>query len=114
MPKTLHDITDEFERAVYLSVYRSRRQRLRRVFAVCILITKHLLSAMIFLWPVYAVLFGLMLLPLEPKRWLYLGILIPGLIIWLLICIRGTRRDYASRVDQRILNRGFIKELLGR
>jgi hypothetical protein len=111
MPKALHELTGELERAVFLSVYRSRRQRLRRLLAVHILLLKHMLSALLYLWPAYAVLIGLMWLPLEPRRWFYLGVLIPGLLIWLIICIKGTRRDYTAHVDQRLLNPGYIKDL---
>lgn len=111
MPKSLHEISGELERAVFLSVYRSRRQRLRRLLAMHVLLFKHMLSALLYLWPVYTVLTGLVLLPLEPKRWFYLCVLIPGLLIWLMICIKGTRRDYAAHIHQRILNSGYIKDL---
>jgi hypothetical protein len=51
--KRLSDIRNEFERGVFLSVYNSRAQRMRRFIAGIILAIKHGLRGTLFSWPLY-------------------------------------------------------------
>jgi hypothetical protein len=51
--KRLSDIRNEFERGVFLSVYNSRAQRMRRFIARIILVIKHGLRGTLFSWPLY-------------------------------------------------------------
>jgi len=109
--KRLEDIRDDFERGVFLSVYQSPRQRLRRRIARCILGCKHGLRGVLFSWPLY-------LLPLAAwvlnARYLplILLLLLPGLYISGVILLRGVRSDYARLVDGIILRAGYPGRLL--
>ena len=109
--KRLSDIRNEFERGVFLSVYNSRAQRVRRQIAHVILAVKHGLRGTLFSWPLY-------LLPLA--AWslkvsylpLILLLLLPGVYISWVILVRGVREDYANYVEGFILRPGFPGRLL--
>ena len=109
--KRLSDIRNEFERGVFLSVYNSRAQRVRRHIARVILAVKHGLRGTLFSWPLY-------LLPLA--AWslranylpLILLLLFPGIYISWVILVRGVREDYANHVEGYILRPGFPGRLL--
>ena len=109
--KRLSDIRNEFERGVFLSVYNSRAQRVRRYIARAILVVKHGLRGTLFSWPLY-------LLPLA--AWslkasylpLILLLLLPGVYISWIILVRGVREDYANYVEGFILRPGFPRRLL--
>ena len=109
--KRLSDIRNEFERGVFLSVYNSRPQRMRRLIARVILGLKHGLRGTLFSWPLY-------LLPLAAWSFkpaylpLILLLLIPGVYISLVILVRGVREDYANYVEGFILRPGFPGRLL--
>ncbi len=112
MTRRLSDINTEFERAVFIAVYRSRIQRQRRLLAKLVLIIKHSLRGLFFLWPAYVVLVALMFLPWMQERMLYLIALAPGMLVWFYIYARGARVDYQQCVHERILDKDFIKKLV--
>ena len=109
--KRLSDVHNEFERGVFLSVYNSRAQRVRRHIARVILAVKHGLRGTLFSWPLY-------LLPLAAWSFkvnylpLILLLLLPGVYISWVILIRGVREDYANYVEGYILRPGFPGRLL--
>lgn len=109
--KRLSDIRNEFERGVFLSVYNSRAQRVRRQIARVILAVKHGLRGILFSWPLY-------LLPLAAWSFkvnylpLILLLLLPGVYISWVILVRGVREDYANYVEGYILRPGFPGRLL--
>ena len=109
--KRLTDIRNELERGVFLSVYNSRTQRMRRFIARIILAIKHGLRGTLFSWPLY-------LLPLA--AWslkatylpLILLLLLPGVYISWVILVRGVREDYSNYVEGFLLQPGFPVRLL--
>ena len=109
--KRLTDIRNDFERGVFLSVYNSRVQRMRRVIALLILGLKHGLRGTLFSWPLY-------LLPLAAWSFkltylpLILLLLLPGVYISGGILVRGVREDYADHVEGFILRPGYPGRLL--
>jgi len=109
--KRLTDIRNDFERGVFLSVYNSRVQRMRRVIALLILGMKHGLRGTLFSWPLY-------LLPLAAWSFkltylpLILLLLLPGVYISGGILVRGVREDYADHVEGFILRPGYPGRLL--
>jgi len=109
--KRLSDIRDDFERGVFLSIYNSRTQRLRRYAALCILGLKHGVRGTLFSWPLY-------LLPLAAWSFkatylpLMLLLLVPGVYVSGVILLRGVREDYANHVEGRILQPGYPGRLL--
>jgi hypothetical protein len=109
--KRLADIRNELERGVFLSVYNSRTQRLRRVIARIILAIKHGVRGTLFSWPLY-------LLPLAAWsiKAIYLPVilllLLPGVYISGVILVRGVREDYNNHVEGYLLQPGFPGRLL--
>jgi len=109
--KRLANIRNDFERGVFLSVYNSRGQRMRRVIALLILGLKHGLRGTLFSWPLY-------LLPLAAWSFkltylpLILLLLLPGVYISGGILVRGVREDYADHVEGFILRPGYPGRLL--
>jgi hypothetical protein len=109
--KRLADIRNELERGVFLSVYNSRTQRIRRVIARIILAIKHGVRGTLFSWPLY-------LLPLA--AWsikatylpVILLLLLPGVYISGVILVRGVREDYNNHVEGYLLQTGFPGRLL--
>ena len=111
MPRRLDEISSEFERGVFLAVYRSRRQRWWRRIAMLVLLLKYLVRGLVIIWPAYLIAIALLLLPGADRYLYYFMMLVPGVVVWLLIYMKGARDDYAMRVDGQILEQGFIKEL---
>lgn len=109
--KRLSEIRNDFERGVFLSVYNSRPQRLRRHIARVILCLKHGLRGTLFSWPLY-------LLPLAAWSFkatflpLLLLLLLPGVYVSGVILVRGVREDYANYVDGFLLQPGYPGRLL--
>jgi len=109
--KRLADIRNELERGVFLSVYNSRTQRIRRVIARIILAIKHGVRGTLFSWPLY-------LLPLAAWsiKAIYLPVilllLLPGVYISGVILVRGVREDYNNHVEGYLLQPGFPGRLL--
>ena len=109
--KRLSDIRNDFERGVFLNLYNSRPQRLRRVIARIILAVKHGLRGTLFSWPLY-------LLPFAAWSFkatylpLILLLLIPGIYISAVILVRGVREDYEHYVEGYLLQPGFPGRLL--
>lgn len=112
MPRTFDEIDDDLARAVFRAVYDSPVQRRRRRAAVAVLVVKHLGRGVVMIWPLYVVALVIAFMPGEDSRWWYLAALLPGALGWLLIYLRGVRRDYTQRVQGRILERGDCRELL--
>jgi len=65
MKRCLSDIDNELERAVFLVVYRSRVQQQRRLVARWVLILKHVLRGLFYMWPIYLLLLALLFLPIS-------------------------------------------------
>ena len=109
--KRLSDIRNELERGVFLSVYSSPKQRMRRAIAHVILGVKHSLRGILFSWPLY-------LLPLAAWSFkpaflpLILLLLILGVYISWAILVRGVREDYANHVEGFIMRPGYPGRLL--
>ena len=109
--RRLDEITDELERAVFLSVYHSRRQKWRRRIAMLALVLKHVLRGLLLIWPAYLVL---LLLMSVPGMWnsLYFLLLMPGLLVWLFIYTKGAKLDYSRQVNGQLLGKGFLKHIM--
>jgi len=109
--KRLTDIHGEFERGIFLSVYNSPRQRLRRAVAHLILALKHGLRGILFSWPLYLLPLAAWLLQARHLP-LILLLLLPGVVISGAILRRGVREDYARLVEGYILREGYPRRLL--
>jgi hypothetical protein len=109
--KRLADIRNDFERGVFLAVYHSPRQRLRRVIARVLLGLKHGLRGLLFSWPLYLLPLSATLLRTDYLPLIVL-LLLPGLALSGVILLRGIREDYARLVSGCILQPGYPTRLL--
>ena len=96
--KPLDDIENEFERAIFLSNYNSRKQQRRRVYASIILGLKHGLRGILFSWPLYLLPFATLALPGQYKL-LFILFLLPGLLVSGWILSKGVQEDYLEYVQ---------------
>jgi hypothetical protein len=103
----------ELAQAVFRSVYTSREQRRRRLFAALLLTGKHTLRGLLFSWPLYLMVYAGFRTDMPVNLFLWaLGI--PGIGISIFILARGVREEYRARVTERILTRAdLIKVLRG-
>ena len=104
--KRLQDIRGDFERGVFLAVYRSRKQKMYRMMAAVILALRHSLRGLLFSWPLYLLALAARVLPQAPL-WLFLLLLLPAVWLSWWILSRGIREDYANLIDGYILRSGF-------
>lgn len=102
----------ELEKAVFKSLYQSREQQWRRKVALGLLIVKHMVRGLMVLWPIYLLLVLLMVVPKGEHQGLYYLALLPGLLMWIYVFIRGARRDCARVVNGRLLKKGYVATLL--
>lgn len=109
--KRLHDIDNELERAIFLASYNSTKQRLRRKISALVLTIKHGLRGFLFSWPLYLLPLSAFALPGQYK-YLFILFLLPGLYVSSLILKKGIVEDYAEFISERLLNDGYIKQLL--
>ena len=110
-PKRLADIRNDFERGVFLAVYHSPRQRLRRAIARLLLGLKHGLRGLLFSWPLYLLPLAATLLQAAYLPLIVL-LLLPALALSGVILLRGVREDYARFVNGVILQPGYPARLL--
>lgn len=73
---------------------------------------KHMVRGLMVLWPIYLLFVVLMVLPTGEHQGLYYLALLPGLLMWVYVFIRGARRDYARVVNGKLLNKGYAAVLL--
>ena len=109
--RQLNDLNNDLDRAVFLAVYYSPVQRRRRLMAMLAIAVRHLLGGLWYLWPVAVVVTVIALLPVAWEHAVYLAALLPGLLLWLAIQGSGVRRDYTQLVRNRLLPKGFIRNL---
>jgi len=110
--RSLRDNASELERAVFLAVYNSRQQRLKRVVALFALIIKYIGCGLILIWPVYLLFLLLILSPVSAEYIWYTLAFIPALIFWHSIYLKSVRKEYRRLVKNHLLNKGFIRELI--
>lgn len=110
--KPLREDASALEKAVFLAVYRSRRQRFNRVVAMAALIIKYISCGLILIWPIYLLLLLLLLSPVSSEYIWYTVFFIPGAVFWLRIYLRSAFKEYRSLVKGHILNKGFVRELM--
>jgi len=109
--KRLGEIKNEFERGVFLVLYDSPKQKIRRIVAIVTLVVKHALRGIIFSWPLYMLTLAAYAVPGSSKL-LFILLLIPGIYVSWVILSRGVKEDYDNLVDGYILKPGYIGRML--
>jgi hypothetical protein len=103
MGKHLDEIKTEFERGVFLAVYRSRKQRLRRATATTLIFALHFMRGALIASPLYLVILALAYSPLAEQHPWYLAFILPGALGWGWVLVKGARSDYRRLIEGRLL-----------
>lgn len=110
-PKKLEDIKNEFERGVFLVLYRSRKQRWHRSVALVFLSLKHVFRGVMFSWPLYMLASAALFLPAE-LGFVFLILLAPAVYLSWKILHEGVREDYRNLIEGYILRSGYLGRIL--
>ena len=108
--KRLQDIRGDFERGVFLALYCSREQRQMRAAALLVLCLKHGLRGVLFTWPLYAMAMAALNLPDMPW-FVFLALTLPGASVSAHILGKGVKEDYRCYVQDRLLEKGYVRRL---
>ena len=94
------EIEHELERAIFLSLYQSLGQRLLRVLGITLMIAKHGLRGLLYVWPITLLIFidfpGYW-------QWLKVILLILAIAAWSRFIFASVRDDYKRFLKDQIL-----------
>ncbi len=109
MKKRLDAIDDDLERAVFLAHYNSSRQRLLRFAGVLLIVAKHGLRGLLYVWPLALLLFVEL-----PGAWDGLRLLLLGLAVaaWFHFIRGSVRDDYRRFLSGALLEPAALKRVL--
>ena len=98
--RQLTDIDNDLERAVFLAHYRSARQRLLRIAAVLIIVARHGLRGLLYVWPLTLLVFVDF-----PGVWdaIRLVLLVLATAAWSRFVYGSVRDDYKRFIGDRLL-----------
>jgi len=109
MEKRLDTINNELERAVFMASYNSSRQRLMRSAGALLIIAKHGLRGLLYVWPLTLLLFVEL-----PGAWDGLRILLMGLAVaaWFRFIYGSVRDDYQRFLAGVLLEPAALKRVI--
>lgn len=107
--RRLQDIHNEFERAVFLANYNTPRQRLLRAAAVAMIVAKHGLRGLLYVWPLTLLLF--VDLP-DIGRWLQALLAFLAVGAWFRFIYGSVRDDYTRFVHGCLLEPAGLRRVL--
>ena len=109
MKKRLDAIDNDLEHAVFLARYNSGRQRLIRFAGVLLIIAKHGLRGLLYVWPLALLLFVEL-----PGAWDGLRLLLLGLAVaaWFRFIRGSVRDDYRRFLSGTLLEPAALKRVL--
>ncbi len=108
MEKRLDTINNELERAVFMASYNSSRQRLIRMAGVLLIVAKHGLRGLLYVWPLTLLLFVEL-----PGAWDSLRLVLAGLAIaaWFRFIYGSVRDDYQRFFSGVLLEPAALKRV---
>ncbi|MBI5040551.1 MAG: hypothetical protein HZB57_04940 [Gammaproteobacteria bacterium] len=107
--RRLQDIENDLERAVFLANYNAPRQRLLRVAAAGMIVAKHGLRGLLYVWPLTLLLF--IELP-DTWRWLRMVLILLAMGAWFRFIYGSVRDDYRRFVQGSLLEPARLKRVL--
>ena len=107
--RRLHEIENDFERAVFLANYNTWRQRLLRVLAAALIASKHGLRGLLYVWPLTLLLF--VELP-GAWGWLRMGLILLAVAAWFRFIYGSVRDDYRRFVEGLLLQPHELRRVL--
>lgn len=109
MEKQLDAINNELERAVFMARYNSGRQRLIRFAGALLIIARHGLRGLLYVWPLTLLLFVEL-----PGFWDSLRLILLGLAVaaWFRFIYASVRDDYRRFLSGELLEPAALKRVL--
>ena len=103
------EIGHELERAIFLSVYNSGKQRFLRLLSIALIAGKHGLRGLLYVWPLTLLVFVYL-----PGYWAWLKLLLVTLAVagWLRFVYRSVKEDYGRFVQGTLLEPSKILRVL--
>ena len=97
----VNDLQHDLERAVFLSLYNTGRQRLLRLLGIALIAGKHGLRGLLYVWPLTLLFFVEL-----PGYWAWLKLLLLGLAAaaWFRFVFGSVRDDYQRFLHHKILD----------
>lgn len=107
--RSANEIDHELERAIFLSLYQSSGQRLLRILGIGMMITKHGLRGLLYVWPL-SLLFFIEL----PGYWQWLKLILLALAVaaWTRFIFRSVKDDYQRFLENKILHMNKLYKVL--
>lgn len=95
------DIQHELERAIFLSLYNSGKQRFLRLLSIALIAGKHGLRGLLYVWPLTLLIFVEL-----PGHWIWLKLVLVTLALagWLRFVYRSVNEDYGRFVRDRLMD----------
>ena len=108
MKNTLADIENDLERAVFMAQYRSHRQRLIRLAGLLLIIAKHGLRGLLYVWPL-----ALLVFVDFPGAWdvIRLILIVLATAAWSRFVYGSVRDDYQRFMAGRLLVPGSLRDI---
>ncbi|MFQ5644533.1 MAG: hypothetical protein ACE5FQ_12675 [Thiogranum sp.] len=108
LKNTLADIENDLERAVFMAQYRSRRQRLIRYTGMLLIVAKHGLRGLLYVWPLVLLVFVDF-----PGAWdvIRLILILLASAAWSRFVYGSVRDDYQRFVAGRLLLPGSLRNV---
>jgi hypothetical protein len=103
----------DFEQAVFEAAYESRQQRAWRRVALIVLGFKHGIRGLLFSWPAYVLALAIAHSG-SFHAMAYLIMLVPAVFLSCYLLLKGVRDDYSVSVENVLLQKGFVRQLLWR
>ncbi len=109
MKKKLADIDNDLERAVFMAQYRSRWQRMIRFTGMLLIIAKHGLRGLLYVWPLTLLVFVNF-----PGIWdaIRLLLIVLATAAWSRFVYGSVRDDYQRFIDSRLLEPASLRKVL--
>jgi len=102
-------IEHDLERAIFMSIYGSRKQRLLRLLGIAMIAAKHGLRGLLYVWPL-----ALLIIIELPGNWVWLKIILLVLAgaAWLRFVFGSVRDDNQRFLQNRILKLNKLHRIL--
>ncbi|NOY67721.1 MAG: hypothetical protein GXP13_10010 [Gammaproteobacteria bacterium] len=107
--RSADDIQHELERAIFLSLYQSTKQRFLRLLGIILMTVKHGVRGLLYVWPLTLLLF--VDLP-GYWQWAKLILLILAAAAWTRFIYSSVKDDYLRFLHNRILEFGKLHHVL--
>lgn len=107
--RSADDIQHELERAIFLSLYQSSKQRFFRLLGIILMTVKHGVRGLLYVWPLTLLLF--IELP-GYWQWAKLILLLLAAAAWTRFIFSSVKDDYQRFLQNRILEMNKIYRVL--